>query len=89
MPSIAYVDDVWSHKAFLEQFPSIKYILADITHLMRRYSDTLVSRHAAAGTTLLPDDGNSLMQIMSMIIDGGWALLVLCMQFVIAHYRPF
>jgi hypothetical protein len=49
MPRIAYVDDVWSHKPFLEQFPSIKYILADITHLMRRYIDTLVSHHPSAG----------------------------------------
>lgn len=49
MPRIAYVDDVWSHKAFLQKFPSIQYILADITHLMRRYIDTLVPHHPSAG----------------------------------------
>lgn len=49
VPTVAYVDDVWSHQAFLQTVADLRCVLADITHLMRRYRDTLVPHHPATG----------------------------------------
>jgi hypothetical protein len=50
---LVYVDDVNSSKNVLEAaFDGIQ-IKADITHLMRRYSDGIVHNHCLKGTFLL------------------------------------
>jgi hypothetical protein len=49
-PWAAYVDDAAALQAQLKHiFPSLQHILADITHVMRRFSETLTAKHCAIG----------------------------------------
>ena len=49
-PAYAYVDDVNSVKAQLEDMvPSLQAVIADITHVMRRFRETLTPHHPAIG----------------------------------------
>ncbi len=49
-PWAAYVDDAAALKKQLKDiFPSLQHIIADITHVMRRFSETLTPRHSQIG----------------------------------------
>jgi hypothetical protein len=49
-PWCAYVDDAAGSAAQLQSlFPSLQHVVADTTHVMRRYNETLHPRHYQAG----------------------------------------
>lgn len=48
-PHTAYVDDVNQCQDLLNIMPSLEHLIADITHVMRRFSETLAPHHDKAG----------------------------------------
>ena len=49
-PTVAYVDDAASVKAQLtELLPSLQHVIADITHVLRRYGETVTPHHSKLG----------------------------------------
>lgn len=49
-PWAAYVDDAAGMDAqLISLLPSLKHVIADITHAMRRFSETLTPRHYKTG----------------------------------------
>jgi hypothetical protein len=47
---VAYVDDAASIKAQLMQLlPSLQQVIADITHVLRRYGETVTPHHSKLG----------------------------------------
>lgn len=49
-PRFAYVDDAAALKQQLHDiFPSLQRVIADITHVMRRFSETLTPKHCSIG----------------------------------------
>lgn len=49
-PWAAYVDDPAALQAQLKGIlPSLQHVLADITHVMRRFSETLTPQHCKIG----------------------------------------
>jgi len=49
-PHTAYVDDVNACQALRDMMPSLQHIIADITHVMRRFNETLTPHHEKIGT---------------------------------------
>lgn len=53
-PTVAYVDDAASIKAQLMQLlPSLQQVIADITHVLRRYGETVTPHHSKLGEGLV------------------------------------
>lgn len=49
-PWAAYVDDAAGMEAQLKSLlPSLQHVIADITHVMRRFSETLAPKHYKTG----------------------------------------
>lgn len=47
---MAYVDDVDSIKSqLMALFPSLQKVIADITHVLRRYGETVTPHHSSIG----------------------------------------